>query len=1037
MTHIAAYGFYMLRRAALPVVTLETLHDQENYAHLNTQLRQLFSDPSRQESIYIASPEFYQRFIGWLEGRQTDDADKIAQTLYKYLARMCTRCTPYGLFAGCATGTLADQTEIRFDSQSKHQKFARLDMEFLTELVESILISDEMAPLLRYVPNKMLYEVDNKYRYTERVTDDNQQSFRISSVETSDLIDGVLKIAHGGATRLTLAESLLTLGAVLDEALHFIDELIDVQILVPDLSPTLTGDDFRVKFMERMEQDYPAHTQVPAVLRQVGALLARQDSHVEKYEQIAALIHTIAPTRSQNRVQVDLFYNTTVNTLGHKPTNRITQQLEKLMVLARRQESRDFRSFRQRFADRYEQQEVPLHIALDNELGVGYNAAQQDIGFQPLLDDMVWPEEGSRQSVTWGVLQTFVCQKYVEAIETHRSVITLTDADLTALRQETAAVPLPTSFYAFGNLLAASEQAIDANDFQFNLIGCAGPSSASLLGRFCPGDPHLADWVTKALADEERHYPDAVLAEVIHLPETRVGNVLRRPVLRRYEIPYLTDAGVDEPHQLPISDLRVSVHHSGRIMLRSVKLNKEVIPRLTTAHNFSTGLPIYRFLCDLQYQDAGFSLSWDWGLLNNQAYLPRVQYGNIIVSRATWTITQPAAKASAAELTRLLADLKTRYHLPQYVIIIQGDNELLIDTQSRISLELLLTEYSKRDRLVLKEYLFTAGNRFLTDELGSYANELVLPLKSSGTPWHSVPLPTDLSGQVQRKFPLGSEWLFVKIYAGEKVTETILSLFIKPLVQQLTDEGLIDKWFFIRYADPEPHLRLRFHGIPSQQFFLRIIDYMNTISQAYVQNHVITRIQYDTYNREVERYGEKTIADSEDLFCYDSEAILAMIEQFSIDDDAEQHRWLVALRGVDELLNDAGYAMAEKLQLLDRLQESFLTEFGDTPDLKRQLNQKYRTATALIKSAMKPAPSDTLPAFFLDVLLRRSQQQAPLLAKLRVAHGEATLAALLPSFIHMHLNRLFFTNQRSHELVIYHFLRKYYASAVARSKPKP
>lgn len=121
---------------------------------------------------------------------------------------------------------------------------------------------------------------------------------------------------------------------------------------------------------------------------------------------------------------------------------------------------------------------------------------------------------------------------------------------------------------------------------------------------------------------------------------------------------------------------------------------------------------------------------------------------------------------------------------------------------------------------------------------------------------------------------------------------------------------------------------------------------------------------------------------------------------------------------------------------MDQLQQSFLTEFGDTPELKRQLNQKYRTQTALIESSMKTTPSDALPGFFLDVLHRRSQQQAPLLAKLTAVHGKATLAALMPSFIHMHLNRLFFANQRSHELVIYHFLRKYYASALARSKPK-
>lgn len=1036
MTQLTACGFYALRRAVLPVATLESVHAQPSLDGVYAQLRRVFAEPIWQEAIYIASPDFYQRFVGWLSGKQTDDADKIALTLYKYLVRMCTRCTPYGLFAGCATGTVADRTEVTFETQNKYIKFSRLDMEFLAELVESVLTSPAVQPSLRYVPNKMLYEIDNKYRYTERLTHNHQQSFRISSVDKSDYIDTVLKAAANGATQDELATSLADGGVPPDDAYAFVGELIEVQILVSALAPTITGNDFLTQFQNWASGEHPQYWQLGEVLRQMNRLLARQDTDVEKYARLGALASQIAHTQSPNRVQVDLFYNMSANTLGREAVTRITRQLEKLTVLARRHESPDLAAFRKRFCERYEQQEVPLHIALDNELGVGYSALQHNIGFQPLLDDIIWPENGDRRSMSWGALHSLVCHKYVDAIEKHRSVIKLTDADLAALRQEAPALTLPGSLYAFGSLLAASAEAIDHNEFLFNLLGCAGPSSASMLGRFCQGDSRLADLVSKALADEESRSPEAVFAEVVHLPETRVGNVIRRPLLRKYEIPYLTDSGLDADHQLPISDLRISIREGGRVVLRSVKLNREVIPRLTTAHNFSSGLPIYRFLCDLQYQDAGMSLGWDWGMLTNQTFLPRVQYGNIIISRATWNLAQSTSGAAEQELTWLLADLKNRYHLPQYVVIVQGDNEQLIDTTSPISLDLLQTEFTKRSRLVLKEYLFTADNRFLTDELGSYANELVLPLKTTVAETRATLLPLDLKGQIQRKFPLGSEWLFVKIYAGEKITETILSQFIRPLVEQLNDENLIDKWFFIRYADPEPHLRLRFHGVPEQNFFLRIIDYINTISHDYVQNHVIVRIQYDTYNREVERYGENTIEYCEELFYYDSEAVLAMIETFSVDDETEQQRWLVAIRGVDELLTDAGYTLGDRLKLMDELQQLFLLEFGDSPDLRRQLNQKYRFLADVISESLAVGDEASSLDVFLSVFRRRSGRQAPLLASLVASHGRDTLTALMPSLIHMHLNRLFFANQRSHELVIYHFLRKYYASVLARSKPR-
>ncbi|HEY0176078.1 MAG TPA: lantibiotic dehydratase C-terminal domain-containing protein [Pedobacter sp.] len=44
---------------------------------------------------------------------------------------------------------------------------------------------------------------------------------------------------------------------------------------------------------------------------------------------------------------------------------------------------------------------------------------------------------------------------------------------------------------------------------------------------------------------------------------------------------------------------------------------------------------------------------------------------------------------------------------------------------------------------------------------------------------------------------------------------------------------------------------------------------------------------------------------------------------------------------------------------------------------------------------------------------------------------------LMPSYLHMFLNRIFIANQRMHELVVYHHMAKYYASVIARKKHSP
>ncbi|WP_316931256.1 lantibiotic dehydratase [Chryseobacterium sp. P1-3] len=112
---------------------------------------------------------------------------------------------------------------------------------------------------------------------------------------------------------------------------------------------------------------------------------------------------------------------------------------------------------------------------------------------------------------------------------------------------------------------------------------------------------------------EEKLNTDYILAEVIHLPEARIGNVIRRPTLRRYEIPFLAQSVLPEENQIPLEDLYISLLND-KIILRSKKLNKEVKPYLTNSHNYSSNpLPAYHFLCDLHSQNIRSNLYFDWG----------------------------------------------------------------------------------------------------------------------------------------------------------------------------------------------------------------------------------------------------------------------------------------------------------------------------------------------------------------------------------------------------------------------------------------
>ncbi|HEX3477618.1 MAG TPA: lantibiotic dehydratase C-terminal domain-containing protein, partial [Kofleriaceae bacterium] len=98
--------------------------------------------------------------------------------------------------------------------------------------------------------------------------------------------------------------------------------------------------------------------------------------------------------------------------------------------------------------------------------------------------------------------------------------------------------------------------------------------------------------------------------------------------------------------------------------------------------------------------------------------------------------------------------------------------------------------------------------------------------------------------------------------------------------------------------------------------------------------------------------------------------------------------------------------------------------------------RKERVPLATLLDRAQDADSDLAPG--LDRIAARSAANAPIVAELRAAEQRGQLTAplveLVPSYIHMHVNRMVRSAQRAHELVLYDLLVRLYESQVARAK---
>jgi thiopeptide-type bacteriocin biosynthesis protein len=282
---------------------------------------------------------------------------------------------------------------------------------------------------------------------------------------------------------------------------------------------------------------------------------------------------------------------------------------------------------------------------------------------------------------------------------------------------------------------------------------------------------------------------------------------------------------------------------------------------------------------------------------------------------------------------------------------------------------------------------------------------------------------------IQRHFILGDNWLYFKIYTGFKTADLLLRDAIYPLSQQLKLQKLISHWFFVRYNDPDFHLRVRFY-LPKTQTNGEIIQQIHNSLQEYFQNGMIWKIQYDTYNREIERYGKNTMELSEQIFCADSEMVVELLKNTT-----DNQRWLLSLRAIDELLTIFGYNIEKKAELLKILQENFAKEFKIEGKLVKQFSQNFRENRKEIEKIMTVNNEENillLPVFsksakiqhYINKFLEFEKDK-----KMQVSFND-----LLSSYIHLMLNRFFRTQPRKHELVLYDYLYRYYNSEINKLK---
>jgi len=1044
-------GFFLLRTPLLTIDELEQwsggLRDRDA---LRAWLRDLLTRPTVIEALHLASPALLEALGEWRRDPDGKKGRRAEEALVRYAYRMAARSTPFGMFAACTVGRVNEHNRLQLAPENSYRRHSRLDMGYLFALAEELNADREVRQSLHYRPNTSIYRAAGRLRYAEARFNGPRINYHLVAVEPDEFLDTALARAADGATPHDIAIAVAASdpdGEIfLDDANAYVTELIDSQLLMSDLWPALTGPEAVFGLIETLERlTSPRAISAAATLRGAREALEELDrsglgNDPNRYSEIAQRLEPLPQRADRQRLfQVDLFKPGEVS-LDPAVFDEIARGLEAIHRLELPLLGDPLDGFRERFLDRYGTDRlVPLLEALDVEAGAGRPLSAMGGDSSPLLDGLDFSPADGPESVRWGKREELLLSKLMDAKATNAFEIVIDDDDLKGL--ETPTRPkLPDSFQAVAMVGAANEDALAAGDFKVWVRTAFGPSGARLSGRFCHGDAEIARLVTEQLRAEEALDPDAVFAEVVHVGPGRIGNVASRPVLRNWEIPYLGVSGAPREQQITLDDLLVTVE-GPEVALYSRRLRRRVIPRLTTAHNYVLGnLAAYRILCSLQTQGVRSGLQWTWRPFDKQPFLPRVRCGRAILSRAYWNVTADEIKGLGHAA---IEPWRVRRGIPRRVLLAEEDNELLIDFDNVLSVETFLASVRQLPEFELTEFWPGVEDLPVRGPEGRFVHELTIPFIRRRTPTRRPAAPPFLGNvgyDVERVLVPTSRWLYLKLYTGTATADLVLRDAVAPLVARTMETGAAERWFFIRYNDPQNHLRVRFGGDPAR--LRQIIDWLPEFLDPLLAEDRIARWQLDTYEREIERYGgAEGMEISEAVFHADSEAVLAALEDLGGDSGAEW-RWRLALVGIDRLLDDFRFDLAARRDLMAELRRAFGNEFAAGAQLTQQLAQRQReTASELYELLTAPLSPEHPLAGSIAALDRRSERLAPLVAELRdlASRGALTtsMEELVNSYIHMFVNRLIRSDARRHELVLYDLLHRLTVSRLARQGAAP
>jgi thiopeptide-type bacteriocin biosynthesis protein len=789
----------------------------------------------------------------------------------RYLLRMTGRPTPFGLLAGVASVSFAEQPRVNWGGG--HRAIARAGADWLAEIVTRLEGCPEVLARLPVAANSTIAVRGDRLivPYQPSTGEEGTEAVEVSLRHTA-AVRVAVDAAHTPVPFEDLAAKLRAEfpAAAPAAVVAMLTEMVARRALITSLHAPSTVPDALGHLVRELEaagaSGIAAVAELVHSLREIHVRLERHnqasigDARALR-EEVTMRMRDLAGTE-RHPLAVDLRLDAALvlPQLVAREVERAALVLTRLSAFP--YGTPTWREYHQRFYERF---------GIGSMVPLPDVVADSGIGWPDGYPGTVTAERRSPMSRRDEVLLSLAQTAALDG----RDEVVVDEALLAALDIGPNRPRTPPHLELCVRVHAADLQALHRGEFRLEVVSVSR-AAGTLTGRFLSVlEPQDQSAHLTGLSDLPAGDGETVAVQMSFPPLDPASAHVARSVQVLPVVISLAEHRAPGGQVLTAKDLAVGC--DGRRMYLAAPARGHRVEAVGMhALNLRTYTPpLARLLSELSRAQNAQVTVFSWGAAERLPFLPRVRYGRTILAPARWrleAVELPGRTEPWAVWDDALASWRRRRRLPQLVHLAEGDRRLPLDLDQA------------GHRVLLRAHLNTAPHAVLVEApgenafgwCGGRAHEVIVPVKATEPPpWPRLPKPSParIIDRGLGQAPGASRVLLASLYGDIHRQDVLLAEHVPVLLARLGQPA----WWYVRYRDPDHHLRLRI-ALPDPTAFGEVSQVVSTWADELHRVGLLREVTYPTSYPETGRWGSgPAMAAAEKVFGADSQATLAQL----------------------------------------------------------------------------------------------------------------------------------------------------------------